>query len=65
LIAQGTKLHEAWQAQVDEAADHLKTLRDAKVPVLWRPYHEMNANFFWWGGKPAFNLGCAPAGRLK
>lgn len=52
LVTPGTELYDAWAAQVDEVAEHLKVLRDAGVPVLWRPYHEMNANFFWWGGRP-------------
>ncbi|MGG1618181.1 glycosyl hydrolase [Paenibacillus sp. NRS-1782] len=38
-------------ADIDEVALSLKTLRDADVPVLWRPYHEMNGNWFWWGNK--------------
>jgi hypothetical protein len=29
----------------------LKQLQDAHVPVLWRPYHEMNGDWFWWGGR--------------
>jgi mannan endo-1,4-beta-mannosidase len=29
----------------------LKQLRDAHVPVIWRPYHEMNGKWFWWGGR--------------
>jgi mannan endo-1,4-beta-mannosidase len=27
----------------------LKQLKDAGVIVLWRPFHEMNGNWFWWG----------------
>jgi mannan endo-1,4-beta-mannosidase len=30
----------------------LAQLRDAHVPVLFRPYHEINGNWFWWGGRP-------------
>ena len=32
-------------------AGFLKQLQDAHVPVLWRPYHEMNGDWFWWGGR--------------
>ena len=28
-------------------------LKEARVPVLWRPYHEMNGDWFWWGGRGA------------
>ena len=29
-------------------AGYLAELRDAGVPFLWRPYHEMNGVWFWW-----------------
>ena len=29
----------------------LQQLRDAGVVVLWRPFHEMNGDWFWWGGQ--------------
>ena len=33
-------------------AEYLKQLQDAHVPILWRPYHEINGNgWFWWNGK--------------
>ncbi|MGH7491513.1 MAG: glycoside hydrolase family 26 protein [bacterium] len=51
LITPGTELNERWKAQVDVIAWHLKQLRNASVPVLWRPYHEMNGGWFWWGKK--------------
>jgi mannan endo-1,4-beta-mannosidase len=40
---------------VDVIAWFLKQLRFAGVPVLWRPYHEMNGAWFWWGQKPGEN----------
>lgn len=52
LITPGTLLNERWKSQVDVVAWFLKQLRYAKVPVLWRPYHEMNGDWFWWGKKP-------------
>lgn len=51
LTTPGTPLNLRWQAQADKVAGHLKQLRDARVPVLWRPYHEMNGVWFWWGDK--------------
>lgn len=50
LLTPGTELHRQWEERVDEIAGYLKQLKDAGVPVIWRPYHEMNADFFWWGG---------------
>jgi len=47
----GTQLNNRWLAQVDTIAGYLKQLQEANVPVLWRPYHEMNGVWFWWGNK--------------
>ncbi|MCH5192793.1 MAG: hypothetical protein J1F11_02455 [Oscillospiraceae bacterium] len=33
----------------DRAAKYLGELRDAGVPVLWRPFHEFDGQWFWWG----------------
>jgi mannan endo-1,4-beta-mannosidase len=49
LLTPGTPLYNRWCAQVDVIAGYLRQLRDAHVPVLFRPYHEMNGNWFWWG----------------
>ncbi len=51
LTTPGTPLYNRWLAQVDRVAGYLTQLRDAHVPVLWRPYHEMNGVWFWWGDK--------------
>jgi len=51
ILTPGTALNKQWIKQVDEIAKFLKQLQDAKVPVLWRPYHEMNGDWFWWGGR--------------
>jgi mannan endo-1,4-beta-mannosidase len=52
LLTPGTSLYNRWCAQVDVVAGYLKQLQDAHVPVLFRTYHEMNGNWFWWGGRP-------------
>lgn len=52
LLTPGTDLYNRWCAQVDVIAGFLVELRDAHVPVLLRPYHEMNGGWFWWGGRP-------------
>ena len=51
ILTRRTDLYNQWTRQVDEIAGFLKQLSDAKVPVLWRPYHEMNGDWFWWGGR--------------
>ncbi len=42
-------LFELWMSRV---ADFLKTLRDEAgqpVPIIFRPWHENNGSWFWWG----------------
>ncbi|WP_429310612.1 glycosyl hydrolase [Paenibacillus mucilaginosus] len=36
---------------IDAIAFQLKRLQDAGVPVLWRPLHEAEGGWFWWGAK--------------
>lgn len=52
LVTTGTALNTQWRAQADRVAGFLKQLRDAHIPVLWRPYHEMNGVWFWWCQQP-------------
>ena len=51
LLTPGTTLNKRWCAQVDVIAGYLKQLQEAHVPILWRPYHEVNGSWFWWGGR--------------
>ncbi len=51
VLTPGTALYNSWCQQVDSVAFYLKKLQAACVPVLWRPYHEMNGDWFWWGGR--------------
>ena len=55
LLTPGTALNARWCAQVDVIAGYLRQLRDAHVPVLWRPYHEVNGSWFWWGARKGEN----------
>lgn len=55
LFIPGTIVHERWESQVDVIAWFLKQLQRADVPILWRPYHEMNGPWFWWGDKKGEN----------
>lgn len=43
--------HAALLRDMDAIAEQLTRLRDARVPVLWRPLHEADGGWFWWGAK--------------
>lgn len=36
---------------IDVIAEELKKFQRADVPVLWRPLHEAEGRWFWWGAK--------------
>ena len=51
LLQPGTDTHQRWMRELDLLAGGLQELKDAGVVVLWRPFHEMNGGWFWWGAK--------------
>jgi mannan endo-1,4-beta-mannosidase len=50
-LTDGTAEHTAVLRDLDAIAAELKLLQDAHVPVLWRPLHEANGRWFWWGAQ--------------
>ncbi len=48
LVTPGTALNEKFNDILDEAAVILKELDREGYPILWRPLHEMNGDWFWW-----------------
>ncbi len=44
----GTPAHEAFMKDLARHADYLERLAAARVPVLWRPFHEIDGGWFWW-----------------
>lgn len=55
MITPGSKLNLRWLNQVDNVAKYLHELQVLGVPVLWRPYHESNGVWFWWGHRKGPN----------
>ena len=51
LLATNTEAHTRWMHELDLIADGLLELKTNGVVILWRPFHEMNGNWFWWDGK--------------
>lgn len=57
-LKEGTWQNQFLMKDIEEAASYLKNLRDAGIPVIWRPLHEAAGNYnlysdngawFWWG----------------
>jgi mannan endo-1,4-beta-mannosidase len=50
-ILPGQKLHASYVAQLDLVADFLNRCKSGSthIPIIFRPWHEHNGNWFWWG----------------
>lgn len=56
LLTPGTALYQGMLDNMDVAARALISLCEKEIPVLWRPFHEFDGAWFWWGkgGPEAF-----------
>jgi len=52
-VTPGTTEHKAAMDDLRQTADYLEQLAKARVPVLWRPLHEIDGGWFWWTDKQA------------
>ncbi|MCJ1688228.1 glycoside hydrolase family 26 protein [Rathayibacter sp. VKM Ac-2927] len=57
IVTGGTALNTTWKQRMSEVVPYLRQLKDAGVPVLFRPFHEMNETWNWWGGRSGANGG--------
>ncbi len=55
-LTEGTNEYNALIAGMDKGAKALKELQEAGVPVIWRPFHELDGKWFWWGKGGAENF---------
>ncbi len=54
ILTPGSALNAVFNKRLDDLAGFFKTLQDNKVAVLWRPFHEMNGDWFWWSYQEKF-----------
>lgn len=53
-VLPGGSKHERFKTWLDKVAAFLNTLKGVNgefIPVIFRPFHELNGDWFWWGGK--------------
>ena len=55
LVTSGKLANKRYLKSLDQAAKVLSDLQEQGTPVLWRPLHEANGDWFWWcaGGSDA------------
>jgi mannan endo-1,4-beta-mannosidase len=51
ILIEGTEERKAFYHDMGVIAELLIPFREANIPVLWRPFHESDGNWFWWGSK--------------
>lgn len=49
VLLDGTPEREAFYHDLDVIAVQLRRFYDKAIPVLWRPFHESDGDWFWWG----------------
>ncbi|MCR5142254.1 MAG: beta-mannosidase [Ruminococcus sp.] len=55
-LTPGTSEYNKLVAGMDKGAKALLELKQAGVPVIWRPFHEFDGKWFWWGKGGAENF---------
>ena len=51
VLEEGTPEREAFFRDMDVIADVLRPFEQADIPILWRPFHEADGRWFWWGAR--------------
>ena len=49
VVTPGNQIYENFREELAYGAEFFKKLEDAGVPVVYRPMHEANGAWFWWG----------------
>lgn len=52
-VIEGTPENKALISDMDMMAGLLRPFCDKGIPILWRPFHEGDGGWFWWGAKGA------------
>lgn len=51
VLLKGTPERAAFYHDMDVMAELLQGFADKHIPILWRPFHEAEGDWFWWGAK--------------
>ncbi len=56
VMQEGTELNKNFMAELAFKVEFLKKLKEYNIPVIYRPAHEGNAWWFWWGTQPDIDI---------
>ncbi len=51
VLIQGSPERRAFYSDMKRIGRELKVFYDNNIPILWRPFHESDGKWFWWGRK--------------
>ena len=51
ILVPGSGAEKKFYSDLDVIAVELKKFQDEHIPILWRPFHEADGKWFWWGAK--------------
>ena len=51
ILIEGSEQRKAFYADMDAIAEELRKFQEGDIPILWRPFHEAEGTWFWWGVK--------------
>ena len=54
ILNPDTEEHRLWARDIDAVADVLAEMKTKGIAPIFRPYHEMNGGWFWWGQKERY-----------
>lgn len=49
ILIEGTKERTAFYSDLDVIAKELRIFENEHIPIIWRPFHEADGDWFWWG----------------
>ena len=51
ILKEASQERKAFYHDMEIIGKELKRFADADIPILWRPFHESDGDWFWWGSK--------------
>ena len=51
VLVEGTPERTAFYSDLDVIAKELEPFKEKNIPILWRPFHEVEGTWFWWGAQ--------------
>ena len=51
ILNPGSEAEKKFYSDLDVIAEQLRKFQEEGIPILWRPFHEADGKWFWWGAR--------------